>query len=280
MSSSSSVRRVARFVDTHVHIDLIFSKLMITLDQFESWAVDNAFKATNIGGTDFVCDKLIHICCDPNTIENADMISGFDNVYCAYGTHPHNAKEYTDELERTLIERVRREKTVAWGEMGLDYHYKHSPIDTQKRVFERQLRAAVEIGKPLVIHTREAEEDTIDILKNIVPSDYKIHLHCFTSSKEMAMNLIEYFPNLYIGITGVVTFGSAKSVVEVVQSVPIERLVLETDGPFMAPNPLRGKTCHSGMIPHTAKKIATIKGITTDEVVARTRENTLRLYGI
>lgn len=272
--------RVARFVDTHVHIDLIFSKLMVTLDQFDVWAAANVFKPMNLDGSSFVCDKLIHVCCDPQTIENADMISSFENVFCAYGLHPHNAKDYNDQLENTLIDRVRREKTVAWGEMGLDYHYKHSPIDVQKRVFARQLRLAVEIGKPLVIHTREAEEDTIEILKEIVPQDFRIHLHCFTSSKEMALNLLDHFPNLYIGITGVVTFGSAGSVREVVQSVPLERLLLETDGPFMAPIPLRGKTCHSGMIPHTAKKIASIKGISTAEVVERTRENTLRLYGI
>ena len=133
--------------------------------------------------------------------------------------------------------------------------------------------------KPLVVHSREAESETLDILKRKIPKDHKIHIHCFTSSKAFAQDLIGYFPNLFIGFTGVITFASAQSTRDVVQIVPLERILLETDGPFMSPNGFRGYLSHPGFIPLVAKQIAEVKGIPVEKVLQKTRLNANLMYG-
>eukprot|EP01089_Gocevia_fonbrunei_P020449 TRINITY_DN7633_c0_g1_i2.p1 TRINITY_DN7633_c0_g1~~TRINITY_DN7633_c0_g1_i2.p1 ORF type:complete len:194 (+),score=29.73 TRINITY_DN7633_c0_g1_i2:41-583(+) len=171
-------------------------------------------------------------------------------------------------------------KVVAWGEIGLDYHYDLSDRETQKKVFSQQISKAIELKKPLVIHTREAEEDTYTIMKELVPKDWNIHIHCFTSSKPFAEKLLSEWDNLFIGFTGVITFGTAQNVRDVCKIVPLDRFLLETDGPYMAPTPFRGKTCHSGHIPYIAKKIAEVKEIPIEKVFEEALKNTKRMYGI
>ncbi|KIY49653.1 hypothetical protein FISHEDRAFT_72293 [Fistulina hepatica ATCC 64428] len=210
------------------------------------------------------------------------------------GVHPHEAKMYDDEIEREILQAMEHPRCVGWGEMGLDYHYDNSPRETQQEVFTRQLRHAVRLGKPLTIHTREAEDDTERILKAEVPQDHKIHIHCFTDSPEFGQRLLEHFPNLYIGITGVITFSTNKDTPALVKrmggSSPL-RILLETDAPFMVPSTiynslftLKGRLplSHSAMIPWTAEFVANLLGgeWTTDAVLSIARANARSTYNV
>ncbi|KDN35031.1 hypothetical protein RSAG8_11918, partial [Rhizoctonia solani AG-8 WAC10335] len=196
------------------------------------------------------------------------------------GVHPHEAKNYTDEVEAQILEAMKHERNVGWGEMGLDYHYDNSPRDVQKQVFIRQLEQAIKLGKSLTIHTREANDDIWNILSTHVPKEWKIHIHCFTDSPDLAKKLLDHFPNLYIGITGVITYATNENTSAVVRmlasSPPIDpsrsplRILLETDAPYMVPSNLtkhqqqtfglksnaRMPLCHAGMIPWTAEFVA------------------------
>ncbi|THU83511.1 Metallo-dependent hydrolase [Dendrothele bispora CBS 962.96] len=198
------------------------------------------------------------------------------------GVHPHNAKDYDDAVEAQILEAMAHLRCVGWGEMGLDYHYDNSPRDIQQQVFARQLRHAVRLGKPLTIHTREADDDTERILKEIVPKDHPIHIHCFTDEADFGQRLLDHFPNLYIGVTGVVTFSTNLNTSSIIRrmipsssssSSPSSnlRILLETDAPYMVPaniydslnsfkppgvngQTLKGRLplSHSAMIPWTA----------------------------
>jgi len=183
-------------------------------------------------------------------------------------------------------------KCKAWGEMGLDYHYNLSPPDVQKRVLIRQLEKAVSLGRNIVIHTREADDDIFEILTKYVPKETHIHIHCFTDTPALAASLLSHFPNLYIGVTGVITYSSNVNTAEAVKAAPLERLLLETDSPFMTPNnaqkavkELTGKSsripvCWSALIPWTAEWVANIKEVSVEKVLEVTTENAKRMYGI
>ncbi|TEB26776.1 Metallo-dependent hydrolase [Coprinellus micaceus] len=232
------------------------------------------------------------------------------------GIHPHEAKDYDDEVEAILAEAAAHPRCVGLGEMGLDYHYSLSPHDVQQAVLRRQLELAVKLNKPLTIHTREAEEGTERLLKEIVPKDHKIHIHCFTDSPEFAKRLLEWFPNLYIGVTGVVTYTTNANTAQVVRELVAEpesklRIVLETDAPYMVPAniydsvpAIKGKrfpVCHTAMVPWTAQFVANAitgppptepaedaatvdatepNAWTADRVMVEARENARRLYGV
>ncbi|KAF2073618.1 hypothetical protein CYY_005075 [Polysphondylium violaceum] len=261
-----------KYVDSHVHVDQILIRLNKTLDEFPIFQKENY---------PIQFEKCVQVCCDPVALEYTDMLVQFDPIYAAYGVHPHNASEYTDDIEQKLITRMSHPKTVAWGEMGLDYYYNKSPVDIQKQAFSRQLVAAVQCKKPIVIHSRDAEQDTITILKDLVPKEWKIHIHCFTSSNlDFAKSLLEYFPNLYIGFTGCISFGNSQPIRDAVSLVPIERMLLETDGPYMTPMPFRGQVAHSGHIPLVANVISQVKNIPLVDVLKQCRINTTNVYGI
>ncbi|KAG7090299.1 hypothetical protein E1B28_011897 [Marasmius oreades] len=224
------------------------------------------------------------------------------------GVHPHNAQGYTDTIEHEILEAMAHPRCVGWGEIGLDYHYDFSPREVQREVFTRQLRHAVRLQKPLTIHTREADEDTERILKEIVPKGHRIHIHCFTDSPDFGQRLLDHFPSLYIGITGVVTFTSNLNTAEIVRrmkprigTVPSDlRIVLETDAPYMIPANIYGSLSlasssgnrlplsHSAMIPWTADFVVGVLNEGKDEVgewdsekVLRVgRENARKMYGI
>eukprot|EP01113_Clastostelium_recurvatum_P049744 TRINITY_DN9269_c0_g1_i1.p1 TRINITY_DN9269_c0_g1~~TRINITY_DN9269_c0_g1_i1.p1 ORF type:complete len:310 (+),score=66.11 TRINITY_DN9269_c0_g1_i1:1-930(+) len=262
----------ARFVDTHTHIDHTLNKFGLPLTAYAQFKADN-FPPEY--------ERCVTVCCDLESFEPTKILAdAHDDVYAAYSLHPHNAKEYTDEIEKNIMELMKHPKTVACGEMGLDYHYDFSPREVQREVFARQLKMGVSLGKPIIIHTREAEEDTLQILKDHLPKEWKVHIHCFTSSVQFAESILAEFPNSFIGITGVVTFKTAEGVRDVVKLTPLDRLLLETDGPFMAPLPHSGKNAHPGYIPYVAAKIAEIKGVSTADVIRATRENARRMYGI
>ena len=202
------------------------------------------------------------------------------NIYASYGIHPHSAKEYNTEIENKIIALMDHPKTVAWGECGLDFFKNISEQDVQIEAFKRQLTQAVKLKKPIVVHTRSAEEKTVEVMKEIVPKDHKVHMHCFGESIDMTQKLLEHWSeNMFFGFTGAITFNSAEKNRSVVKYLPLEKILLETDGPFMAPVPLRGKVAHCGMIPLVAKKIAEIKGVSLEQVLKTTRENTKKMYG-
>jgi len=189
------------------------------------------------------------------------------------GVHPHEAKLYTSDVEQDILEAMAHPRNVGWGEIGLDYHYDNSPRDVQREVFSRQLRHAVRLGKPITVHTREADEDTERILKAEVPKGHKIHVHCFTDLPEFGQRLLDHFPNLYIGVTGVITFSSNENTSNLVRQMfaqsPAPRIILETDAPYMVPANIYGSLptikgrlplSHTAMIPWTAEFVATIAG--------------------
>jgi TatD DNase family protein len=257
------------FIDTHCHLDSILAKL--GSPDFPGFR--SRFLPAEFGG-------CITISCDPDSVEAALALMREDGVYGAFGIHPHDAKAYGGALEAKLRAAMDNPKTVAWGEIGLDYHYNMSPPETQREVFARQIRMGVDCGKPLIVHTREAEADTLEIMIRDIPREWKVHVHCFTSSPDMAARLLAAFPNLCLGFTGIVTFKNALELQAVAKATPLDRLLLETDGPYLAPVPDRGKPAHPGHIPLIAQKLAELKGVAVSEVYAAARENTRRIYGI
>jgi TatD DNase family protein len=282
--AEATIKTLPKFIDTHIHLDYIMDRLERPLTELPS-LFDTHFASTPLVKGKVVersgeWEGCVHITCDPVTFAAARELMKIDRIYVGAGVHPHHAKDYSDEVEAELKELHKSDKVVAWGEMGLDYHYNQSPPEVQRQVFARQLKTAISLGKPMIIHTREAEDDTYRIMTEIVPADWKIHIHCFTSKLEFAKNLMAFFPNLVFGFTGVVTFGNAQDVQQVVQHVPIERIVLETDGPFLAPAPFRGMVATSGMISKIADKIASLKGVPVEDVYQHARKNTTKIYSI
>lgn len=204
------------------------------------------------------------------------LSSRYDFVWAACGIHPHAASEDGEFiLHDSFVSFLQSEKCVAVGEIGLDYHYDFSPRDVQKNIFCAQLELAVELGLPVIVHDREAHEDTLTALKKYRPAGV---MHCFSGSAEFATEVVKL--GLYIGLGGAVTFKNAKKPLETAQSVPIERLLIETDCPYMSPVPFRGQRCTSALIPYTAAKIAEIKGVDTQHLLNVTADNTSELFGI
>ena len=164
-----------------------------------------------------------------------------DGVWAAFGLHPHNAKLWCPEVEKNLIRANQHPKCVAWGEMGLDYgkgYHNTSPhvIELQKNAFKAQINHALKMKKPLVIHGRKAEMDAFEIMKEKVPQDHRIHFHCYSGSWSLAERMLKHFHNMFLGFTGLVTFNSASNVKDVAMKVPLERLLVETDAPYMKPS--------------------------------------------
>ena len=205
-----------------------------------------------------------------------ELTRRYDFIWGAAGVHPEDARD----LPEDWLEQVRRfleePKMAAVGEIGLDYHWlDECPKDRQREVFEAQLRLAKEMALPVVVHDREAHADTLEFLKKYRPAGV---VHCFSGSWETAREILGL--GMYIGLGGVVTFKNARHAVEVAQNIPLERLVLETDAPYMAPVPYRGKRNDSSLIAYVAEKIGGLRGMDPQEVLDITAENTRRLFGI
>lgn len=203
------------------------------------------------------------------------MAEKYDFMWTSAGYHPECADRaqegYLDRLSALLT----HDKAVAVGEIGLDYHWDEVSRGTQKKVFEAQLALAVSLGLPVVVHDREAHQDTFDLLKKYRPKGF---VHCFSGSVEMAREVVKLGMSISLG--GVVTFKNARHSVEVVRDIPADRLLLETDAPYLAPVPFRGKRCNSSMILQSAEKMAEIKGMALSELLRITKENACRMYGI
>lgn len=207
-----------------------------------------------------------------STLELADE---FPFIYAACGVHPHEAENCKDGYLSVLKKFCMEKKCVAVGEIGLDYHYDFSPRDIQQKVFEEQLILAIELDLPVIIHDREAHEDTMNLLKKYKPRGV---VHCFSGSAEMAKEVVKL--GMYIGLGGAVTFKNARKPREVAEVVPEDRLLIETDCPYMTPVPYRGQRCDSSFIPHTAQVIAEVRGVTAEEILDITRRNANKLFGL
>lgn len=201
----------------------------------------------------------------------------FDDVYCSVGTHPHNAHEELDIPLERIIELTRHPKVVAVGEAGLDYHYKHSTPEAQAEGFRRHIAAARETGLPLEIHTREADDDTIAILEDEhAKGAFPAVLHCFTGGRELAMRALQL--GLYVSFSGVITFNKSETLRDIARDVPLDRLLVETDAPFLAPTPFRGKRNEPSYVVRTAAALAAVKGVSDEEIARTTTDNFFRLY--
>ncbi len=203
------------------------------------------------------------------------LAESYDHVYAALGFHPENLEGVTDEDMATVQDMLCHPKVVAVGEIGLDYYWDSSPRPVQQEWFVRQMRIAKDCKLPVIVHDRDAHEDTLKLLKAERPSGV---LHAFSGSVEMAKEILDL--GMYIGIGGVVTFGNARKTVEVAQMIPLERLLLETDAPYLTPVPFRGRRNDSTLISFVAARIAEIRGCTADEILNATEQNAKQLFGI
>lgn len=214
--------------------------------------------------------------CDIETTEFAKKLSEeFDFVYFAAGFHPENLEGASLSDLNTIEEYAKHSKCVAIGEIGLDYHWMSSSKEVQKNFFVSHIELAKKLDMPVIVHDREAHGDTLDILKEKKPKGV---VHCFSGSAEMAKEIIKL--GMYIGLNGVVTFKNARKSLEVVKEIPLERLVLETDCPYLAPEPHRGKRNDSSYIPFIAEKIGEVLNMDAQKILDITSENAKRLYNL
>ena len=211
-------------------------------------------------------------------IENAKRVIAlaekYDYIYAAVGIHPENLENLPDDYLDQIARLTKHPKVVAVGETGLDYHW-DIPREEQKRVFEEQLRLSLDLKMPIIVHDREAHGDVFDLLRKYRPNAL---VHCFSGSVELMREAVRM--GLYISLGGVVTFKNARHSVEVASEIPLDRLLLETDAPYMAPVPFRGKRCDSSMIVFAAEKIAQLRNMTAQQVLDITAGNAKRFYSI
>jgi TatD DNase family protein len=202
----------------------------------------------------------------------------FPEVYCSVGTHPHYAHEELDITAANLVAHTRHPKVVALGEAGLDYHYDRSPRDAQERGFRTHIAAARETGLPLVIHSREADADTARILEEETGQGaFPAVLHCFTGGADLARRAIAL--GLSISLTGILTFKNSTALRAIAAELPADRILIETDAPYLAPLPFRGKRNEPAYVVETAKILAETRGVSFDEIAQQTSENFFRLFG-
>jgi TatD DNase family protein len=201
----------------------------------------------------------------------------FDDVFCSVGTHPHNAKEEPDVTAEQLVRRAHHPKVVAIGEAGLDYHYDYSPRADQERSFLEHIAAARETGLPLVIHSREADTDVAKILaEEMRAGAFSAVLHCFTGSRELALRAVEL--GLYISFTGILTFKNSEPLRAIAAELPAERILVETDAPYLAPGKFRGKRNEPAYVVETAATLAQTRGVAREAIAAQTTDNFFRLF--
>ena len=213
-------------------------------------------------------------CCLASSKDCVAMAEKYPHIYATVGSHPDSADEVDEAVLDEYRNLCRYEKVKAIGEIGLDYHYEDIPREIQQKAFRMQMELARELKMPVVVHERDAHDDGMRIVKEF--KDVTGVFHCYSGSAEMARQLVNM--GWYIGFTGVLTFKNARKAVETAASIPLDRIVIETDCPFMAPEPFRGKRCDPGYLYRMAEKLAEIRGISPEEAAAITTENAKRLY--
>ena len=209
-----------------------------------------------------------------------ELARQYDFIYCSIGIHPDQSAEIAAQHSREYLDLMAQqlsyEKAMALGEIGLDYYYDdNAPREIQRLIFEQQLALAKDLDVPVIIHNRDAHQDTLELLKKYRPKGI---MHCFSGSAEVAKEVLKL--GMYIGFTGVITFKNARRAVEAAAEVPLDRLLIETDCPYMAPEPYRGNRCDSTMLPRIAEKLAEIKGVSPQRLADQTFENACAVYRI
>jgi len=201
----------------------------------------------------------------------------YDNIYCSVGVHPHEAEKEVDVTTQELIEKASLPKVIGIGETGLDYFYEHSPRIPQQEVFRKHIHAAQATGLPLIVHTRDAEEDTMRIMEEeYAKAKFTGLIHCFTASKDLAERSIAI--GFYISISGILTFPKAETLRDTVATLPLEKLLVETDAPYLAPAPHRGKRNEPAFTRHTLSALAALKGVSEEECARITTDNFFNLF--
>ena len=251
-------------VDSHCHLD--FPDFASELD-----AVVARARAAGIG-------RLVTICTGVRKFSQVlSVAEKFPEIFCSVGTHPHNAHEELDIDSKALIALTKNPKVVAIGEAGLDYHYDKSPRDAQAQGLRQHIAAARETGLPLVIHSRECDADMARILEDESGKGaFPAVLHCFTSGRDLAMRAIGL--GHYVSFTGILTFKNSQRLRDIAAALPAERILVETDAPYLAPLPYRGKRNEPAYVAETAKVLADTRGVTADEIARQTTENFFRLF--
>jgi TatD DNase family protein len=250
-------------IDTHCHLEM---------DEFNPDRDEVIERAKNAG-----IEAIVTIGSDlEGNIGGLDLSEKYDSVYAAVGIHPHDAKDFSDDIYLKLKEWASKEKVVAIGEIGLDYHYDNSPREIQREVFKRQLAFAKETGLPVVIHSREAKKDTLEIIRD--SGIDKGVLHCFSGDMDMAERAMAM--GFSISIAGPVTFKNARRLREIAQAIPDDYLLIETDAPYLTPEPFRGKRNEPSYLVHIARIIAEIRGISMEDLARITTLNAKRLFRI
>lgn len=250
------------FIDSHAHLD----------DKRFNADRDMIIKNLKENKVDYV----FNIGADIKTSEaSVDLAKKYDNIYAAVGIHPHSAKEANGAAMDRLRELAEEEKVIAIGEIGLDYYYDNSPRDTQIKWFKEQIKLAKEVDLPIIIHTRDASRETFDILKEDA-KNHPVIMHCYSGSVEMAEEYLKL--GYYISLAGPVTFKNARVPKEVAEMIPLDRLLIETDCPYLTPTPYRGKRNEPIYVRYVAEEIAKIKGISVEELAKATSQNTKKAF--
>jgi len=253
-----------KLVDSHCHLDYLE-------DGEELEAVVGRAHAAGVG-------TLVTICTRLSEFERVRAIAGrFEGVYCSAGVHPHDADEEGQGDPARLIALADDDKVIGIGETGLDYYYEHAPRARQQESFRAHIRAARQTRLPVIVHSRDADEDTLGILRE-APAEgpFTGVIHCFTAGPELARAALEL--GLYISVAGIVTFKKADDLRRTLYDVPLERLLVETDAPYLAPVPKRGKRNEPAYVVHTAAALAELKGVAPEELVRATGDNVFRLF--
>jgi TatD DNase family protein len=258
-------------IDSHCHID----GEQFDADRAEiiKRAQDAGVKAMLNVGTGSPKDSSFE-----KTVELAEK---YEMIYGSVGIHPHDASEYSDETEQRLINLIKlSEKMIAWGEIGLDFYYDHSPRDVQRDVFRRQIRVAKDLRLPLIIHSRDADDETAEILtEECSHKDFRGGImHCFGGTAEMAESLLKI--GFLISFAGNVTFKKAENLRDAVRVVPLDKLLIETDCPYLAPIPMRGKRNEPAFVAHTANFLADFYGIAPEDLANQTTKNFIEFFKV
>ena len=254
-------------IDSHCHLD--YPGLFERLDDVVKNADNNE---VNI---------LLTICTTLESFEKIKIIvNKYDNIYGTFGIHPHETKNFIEVDLDFIIKTIKsNNKIIGVGETGLDFYYNHSDRVIQKRSFISHLRAAAKLDIPVIVHSRNTEKETYDILKKEMKyRKLKILIHCFTGSKDFANKLLDL--GCYISVSGIITFKNSNILAETVSSIPLDKLLVETDSPYLAPLPHRGKSNEPSYITHTVEKLASIKGVDKEIVIKNTTKNFMKLFNI
>lgn len=251
-------------IDTHSHIDM---------EDFED--LDTIISNAKANGV----EKIILPSVDRNSFEKVINIANkYEEVFCALGIHPTEAQGVNENDYKKIIELAKNPKVVGIGECGLDYYWDKTFVKEQKEVFLKQINIAKELKLPLLVHDREAHKDTFDLLTENITDEINVVMHCFSGSLEFAKECVK--KGFYIALGGVVTFKNAKKMHEVAENIPLEKLLLETDAPYLTPIPYRGKRNEPAYVKFIAEEIAKIRGISYDEVAETTTANARKVFKI